>query len=171
METYDFQWSDLGNMEQGRPHLGKEAPVAIYRLMQFTLKDILSKEFGLAQTNAMLCRAGELAGREFCRNVLNTDLSFNEFFADFGSKLIDLKIGILRVESADMHTMHFTVSVAEDLDCSGLPILGETVCSYDEGFIAGVFNEFTGKKFTVREIDCWAIGDRTCRFDIRPAVE
>jgi len=158
-------------MKLGRPNLGSEAPVAIYRLMQFTLKDILSRELGLDKTVQLLARAGELAGREFCRNALNTKLSLPEFIADFEKKLIDLKIGILRVESADLQTLHFTITVSEDLDCSGLPVLGGTVCDYDEGFIAGVFNEFTGGCFTVRETDCWATGDRTCRFEIRPSGE
>ncbi len=169
MKTYDFKWSDLGDTEQGRPNLGTEAPVAIYRLMQFTLKDVLSRQLGLEKTCELLARAGELAGREFCRNVLNTRLPLAAFIADFEKKLIDLKIGILRVESADMQTLHFTVTVAEDLDCSGLPVLGGAVCNYDEGFIAGIFKEFTGRDFTVRETDCWAMGDRTCRFDIRPS--
>jgi predicted hydrocarbon binding protein len=168
MKTYDFRWSDLGNMEQGRPNLGCEAPVIVYRLMQFTFKDVLSKELGLEGTEEVFARAGELAGREFCRNILNKNLSLPEFIADLEKKLVDFKIGILRVESADMETLHFTVTVSEDLDCSGLPMLGGTVCDYDEGFIAGILKEFTGRAFTVKETDCWATGDRTCRFDIKP---
>jgi predicted hydrocarbon binding protein len=52
----------------------------------------------------------------------------------------------------------------EDLDCSGLPITNETICNYDEGFIAGILNAYTGKTYEVRELDCWANGDRVCRF-------
>ena len=33
-----------------------------------------------------------------------------------------------------------------------------------EGFIAGLFERFTGKTYHVKEIDCWCTGDRTCRF-------
>jgi len=171
MKTYTFRWSDLGDIEQGRPNLGSEAPVMMYRLMQFAFKDAASKELGLEATEELFARAGELAGREFCRKILNKKLTPAEFIADFGKKLIALKVGILRVESADMEKLHFTVTVSEDLDCSGLPVLGGTVCDYDEGFIAGVFNEFTGKNFTVQEVDCWASGDRTCRFKIKPAEE
>lgn len=167
MEKYNFKWSDLGDLEQGRPNLGCEAPVIVYRLMQFTFKDVLSRELGLEATEELFARAGELAGREFCRNILNRNLSFEEFIADLEKKLIKLKIGILRVESANMETQHFTVTVSEDIDCSGMPVLGATVCDYDEGFIAGIFNEFTGRTFSVKEVDCWANGDRTCRFDIK----
>ena len=34
-----------------------------------------------------------------------------------------------------------TVAVAEDLDCSGLPVSDEHICTYDEGFLA----ELSGK--------------------------
>jgi len=75
-----------------------------------------------------------------------------------------MRIGVLRVEKADLEKMEFVLTVDEDLDCSGLPLVGETVCDYDEGFIAGVLDTYTGKSFDVKEIDCWASGERTCRF-------
>ena len=43
-------------------------------------------------------------------------------------------------------------------------VLGETVCSYDEGFISGVLSLYSGKPYTAVEVDCWATGDRVCRF-------
>ena len=63
-----------------------------------------------------------------------------------------------------MDSLRFTLTVSEDLDCSGLPVTGETVCVYDEGFIAGILEAYTNRPFEVREIDCWSTGDRTCRF-------
>jgi len=74
------------------------------------------------------------------------------------------------VEKADMDAMRFTLTVAEDLDCSGLPMIDETICTYDEGFINGIFFEYTGENFDVKEIDCWCSGDRVCRFDVKPAI-
>jgi len=55
-----------------------------------------------------------------------------------------------------------------DLDCSGLPVSGETVCDYDEGFIAGIMHTYYGREFVAREIDCWASGGRICRFEVKP---
>ena len=75
------------------------------------------------------------------------------------------------VEQADMNKLEFTLTVAEDLDCSGLPDLGHVVCTYDEGFISGLFKSFTGKSFEAKEVDCWCTGDRTCRFEVKPATE
>ena len=72
------------------------------------------------------------------------------------------------MESEDRENARFTLTVAEDLDCSGLPDMEHAVCTYDEGFIAGIFNVFTGQDFDVKEIDCWCTGDRTCRFEVKP---
>ena len=73
-------------------------------------------------------------------------------------------MGILRLEEADLESMRFTLTVAEDLDCSGLPLLDDTVCHYDEGFLAGILSTYTGAPFQAKEVDCWASGDRVCRF-------
>jgi predicted hydrocarbon binding protein len=76
-------------------------------------------------------------------------------------------IGILRIGKADVAIQSFTFTVAEDLDCSGLPCTDDVVCQYDEGFIAGIMEVYTGKPFRTKEIDCWASGDRVCRFDVK----
>jgi len=166
-QIYDFQWEDLGDLESARPNLGESVSLAVYRLMLFTFKDTLSKEYGLEQTKNIFVKAGHLAGRQFCRNLLDTRVDLDSFIAALKQKLIEMKIGILRIEQADRDHLTFSLTVSEDLDCSGLPVLGNTVCDYDEGFIAGIFEEYTGRPFTAREVDCWATGDRTCRFEVK----
>lgn len=166
MDNYNFTWDQLGDIELGRPNLGKTTYVAVYRLMQYTMRAILEKEFGDKQTRALLVKAGRLAGREFCENLLDVSLPLNKFVAQLHDKLLDLSIGILKVEKSDADKLSFVVTVSEDLDCSGLPVKGFTVCDYDEGFIEGIFEVYTNKKFVVKEIDCWTTGERTCRFTI-----
>jgi hypothetical protein len=84
--------------------------------------------------------------------------------------LAELRIGILRVEETDMEAVSLVVAVHEDLDCSGLPNSDEEVCTYDEGFLAGIFETYTGKKVQVKEVDCWANGGRVCRFRVKKAA-
>ncbi len=163
-----FDWSMIGNIEAGRPNLGNTMDVAVYRLMQFTLRDVIIQEFDTATAERIYYNAGELAGRELFKNVITQKKDFRSFLKELQEVLSALKIGILRAEKADMEKMEFTLTVAEDLDCSGLPVSDETICTYDEGFISGLLFEFTGKKFTVKEVDCWTSGDRVCRFDVKP---
>jgi len=169
-EELMFDWSMLGDVAAGRPNLGSTMDVNVYRLMQFTLRDVLIKRYDTDTADRIFYEAGQHAGRSFCAELLNKNAEFNDFVVELQDKLKLLKIGILRVEKADLDAMRFTLTVAEDLDCSGLPVIDETICTYDEGFINGVLLEYTGKNFDVKEVDCWCSGDRVCRFDVKPAI-
>ena len=162
-----FAWNKLGDIKEGRGDLGEDVPVLVYRLMQYTILDVLTREFGEEKANDYIRAAGRLAGREFANNALDLSLELNKFVAALQKKLQELKIGILRVEAFDDGSGEMTLTVGQDLDCSGLPVSGETVCDYDEGFIAGILGAYTKKTYNVREVDCWANGDRVCRFNCK----
>ena len=164
-----FRWQYIRNIDEGRPSLGDNIAVSVYRLMQFSLRAILNQELGIDRANDLVLKAGKLAGSEFCRNVLDTELGFEEFAADLQRKMKELSIGILRIEEADAENMEFVITIDEDPDCSGLPVVGTAVCDYHEGFIAGILSEYEGKPFVVREIDCCAFRGSVCRFLAAPA--
>lgn len=159
-----FTWDAIGNITMGRQNLGESMPVFVYRLLQFTIKDELTKQFGADKADEIFRNSGELAGREFASHVLNLTLPFNDFVIHLQEVLEDNKIGILRIEEFNQDTGEAVLTVGEDLDCSGLPITGKTVCTYDEGFLAGVLKTYTKKEYIVVEVDCWATGSRVCRF-------
>lgn len=163
-----FDWSMIGDIPTGRPHLGATMTVATYRLMQFTLRDVLIQEVGVEKAEEIFYQAGRRAGEQFYANVLGAQTDLDALFAKLQSALKDNAIGIFRVESADVAGDRFVVTVAEDLDCSGIPVCSEQVCTYDEGFLAGVLHAFNGHEYRVKEVDCWGSGDRVCRFTVDP---
>jgi predicted hydrocarbon binding protein len=163
-EPEDFTWNAIGDIKEGRENLGEEMPVLVYRLFQYTMNDVLTKRYGAEEAANIHREAGVVAGTEFAKNVLDLSLPFNGFIAHLQEKLLTLKIGVLRIEEFDKETGRGIFTVGEDLDCSGLPVTGETVCFYDEGFLAGVLGSYTKKTYNVKEIDCWATGSRVCRF-------
>jgi predicted hydrocarbon binding protein len=169
-EDAKFEWAMLGDVAQGRPNLGPKTEVAVYRLMQFTLRDTLIKEFGVAAANRVFYEAGKTAGTHFFQRLITRRGEFHEFVEDLQEVLKNLGVGILRIEKADLENLTFTMTVAEDLDCSGLPVCDEEICTYDEGFIAGLLSAYTHREFTVKEVDCWCSGDRVCRFDVKPVA-
>jgi len=169
-EELMFDWSMIGDVAEGRPNLGSTMDVNVYRLMQFTLRDVLIKEYDTETADRIFYDAGQHAGKMFCQELINKENNFNDFVAELQDKLKELNIGILRVEQADLDAMNFTLTVAEDLDCSGIPVCGEQICTYDEGFINGLLLAYTGKNFDVKEVDCWCSGDRICRFDVKPST-
>ena len=164
-EELKFDWSMIGNIGEGRPNLGNTMDVSVYRLMQFTLRDVLIKQFDVETADRIFYQAGKHAGTEFCKELVARKDDFNDFVVELQELFKKLKIGILRIEKSDLERMSFILTIAEDLDCSGLPVSDETVCKYDEGFISGLFHEFTGKSFTAKEVDCWCSGDRVCRYE------
>ncbi|MDH5477202.1 MAG: 4-vinyl reductase [Nitrospinota bacterium] len=160
-----FEWGMIGDIKEGRANLGADMDVTIYRMMQFTLRDVLIQRMGVDLADEVFYAAGREAGRHFYKNVITKKDDFNEMVADLQRALREYKIGIMRMEKADLENLKFTIAVAEDLDCSGLPVSNEVVCKYDEGFISGILNEHTGLSFNVKEVDCWCSGDRVCRFE------
>jgi len=159
-----FTWESLGNIKEGRGDMGEDMPVLVYRLMQYTMLDVLTKAHGGDMANEYFRQAGFLAGMEFAKNTLDLQTDFSAFLANLQHILQTMKIGILRMEAFDPETGDIVLTVGQDLDCSGLPVTNENVCNYDEGFIAGILEAYTGKKYEVREVDCWSNGDRVCRF-------
>jgi len=168
MEKQVFLWNNLGNLAFGRPNLGSKTDVMTYRLMQYTLRSVLEQRFGYEVCRELLKESGKLAGAAYCSEFLDITLEPYAFIAQLSQQLADNGIGILRTEKSNLNKLEFIFTVSEDLDCYGLPITGETVCDYDEGFIQGIMEAYLSKKFIVSEIDCWATGDRTCRFDVKP---
>ena len=150
--------------ENSRGNLGEELPVLVYRLLEYSLKEELIRRYGKDEQVEVFRSAGRMAGEYFTKNMLNLDQPMDQFVNELQNKMKELKIGVLRIEDVDEESGKIILTVAEDADCSGLPVLGETVCNYDEGFSAGILSVYSGKQYTAIEVDCWATGDRVCRF-------
>jgi predicted hydrocarbon binding protein len=168
---YAFTWDLLGNLELGRPNLGHFTRVEVYRLMQFTLRDVIEAKFGTEEADEVFYEAGKTAGKAFYDHFLAGTTDIGEFIKKLQNTLKEMKIGILRVESMSDGAEKIRLTVDEDLDCSGLPENDYEICVYDEGFISGILENFTGRQYLVKEIDCWCTGDRTCRFSANAAAE
>ena len=77
-ETSKFDWSMIGDVAAGRPNLGDTMDVSVYRLMQFTLRDVIIQEFDTATADRLYYKAGELAGREFCHKFISKENDFSD---------------------------------------------------------------------------------------------
>lgn len=150
--------------KSSRENLGEELPVLVYRLLEYSLKSELTRRFGRETQIDIFRKAGFQAGEYFAKKMLDMEQPLDLFVSELQAKLQELKIGVLRIEEVDEESGRILLTVSEDADCSGLPVLGDTVCNYDEGFISGILTTYSGKPYKAIEIDCWATGDRVCRF-------
>lgn len=166
----NFKWSDIGDISKGRENLGDVISVTMYRMMQFTLRDATVMHVGVETANKIFYDAGFVSGQNFYKEIMcESKEEFSKFMSELQRMLKEKGVGILRMEEANMDDLTFVLTVSEDLDCSGLPPVGETVCKFDEGFLAGILESYTGKKFNVKEVDCWGTGARVCRFTANKA--
>ena len=164
-EKLPIQFEEYLQYNEGsRGNLGEELPVVVYRLLEYSLKEELIQQFGKDVQVDIFRKVGRRAGEYFAKQMLDMNQPLDQFVGQLQAKMQELKIGVLRIEDVDEESGRIILTVAEDADCSGLPVLGETVCNYDEGFISGILSLYSGRPYTAIEVDCWATGDRVCRF-------
>lgn len=156
----------LKGIEIGRKNLGATVPVAFYRLLEHTMREAVTVRFGEAACVELFREAGRIAGRTFYEMYLAEAETPGALISKWQTAFSEFKLGIVRVESMEDNG-DAVITVSEDLDCSGLPVIGGVVCHYDEGFIEGVMKSFSGKSYFATEVDCWAKGDRVCRFEVK----
>ncbi len=129
-------------------------------------------------------------GNKIAYKFLKYDLLYNRFLPediinaigyDFGmfiSKYIDGKgkkavlenlaefwteIGLGKAEIVDGNGFR----VYECYQCYGMPNIGKTFCTNDAKTIEAVLNKKTKKRFRVKEVACWGLGNKYCEFEIK----
>jgi len=167
MAIFELTWENLGDIEEGRPTFGTDCPVLIYRLLQFSLRNVIEGELGEGKGGEFLYKAGQMAGRLIFEKFLKDIEQLEDLIAKLADLLYELKICILRLEKSDVEKVEFVITAAEDLDCSGVPEIGWPICQFDEGFVSGILSVFTGKNVHCKEVDCWATGERICRIEAK----
>lgn len=75
---------------------------------------------GREQQIALFRGAGRRAGAYFAKTYPDLTLELDAFVGQLQQKLVEMKIGVLRIESIDPDTGTIHLTVSEDADCSGL---------------------------------------------------
>lgn len=143
MDRMDF----VGDLKKGRPTLGNLMRVSVYRLLVYSMKAVLTKEMGKQKADELFYSAGKLAGQTIFRGILKDESKGFDLLEEIKDLLLKCKIGIFEVKQYDEATKTFMFVVNEDLDCSGLPVDGETKCAFDEGLISGILSDYFGGDF------------------------
>lgn len=164
MSIPQLSWESLGDISAGRPNLGPTMRVEFYRLALFSIRAELGETLGVERAKKVTYLAGQKAGRVFAHRCVEVGDDIATSTKRLQSALLEMGVGVMLFEKTDIDGGRLELTLSEDLDCSGVEECGETFCIFDEGFISGALEVFTGKRFDVTEIDCWATGSRTCRF-------
>ncbi|MCX7598193.1 MAG: hypothetical protein N2512_04925, partial [Armatimonadetes bacterium] len=151
--TEPVRWAEL--VECHRPTMGDA--VSLYYLRAVRLLGC-REIFGPRLNSRLLQQAGRRAASR---------LEFRDL-DDVLACLQRMMVGVPRVVSKDEDALIFEED--ECAVCSGLANLGEAVCSFEAGLLAGALEQIRCKPVTAAEVKCWGLGDRVCRFEARIGV-
>ena len=166
---YNFDWDTAVSfsIKQARPNLGPNTRVEIYRLLKYSIQQLLEEKLGIEETTNLFREAGIQSGKAFYSKFLINSLNITTLVDKIKESFNAMGIGIFKIESLTEDHSYFKFTIEEDLDCSGFPNVSKSICVYDEGFIKGILEEFSGKEYEVHEIDCWCTGSNICRFEAK----
>ena len=132
-----------------RPTLGQTVPLEWFRLLRLNaMRDV----FGEALADTLY-----LLGRSFGRRLAEGDV--DRLAAQFEA----LGLGKLRLVVEEEDRMVFEVD--ECATCSGLPDVGENLCWFEAGLLAGALEMITGRPTRVRETACASRSSDVCKYE------
>lgn len=139
-----------GVFEYARPTLGGTVPIELYRAVRLLgFREVVGSKISAAILN--------VSGRSVAQKM--GIRSVQELIC----ALDDFSVGQLTTLT---HTEDRVVLAAtECATCSGLPNIGEPVCHFEAGFIAGGLEKVLGKPVKVQETQCWGLGYKVCRWE------
>ena len=107
--------------ENGRENLGTELPVAVYRLLEYSLRDELTARLGKEEQIDIFRSAGFRAGTYFAEKYLDSSLGLSEFTSQLQKRLEEFKMGVLRIEKFERRRSLF-------LPFLRMPIVPDCLC-------------------------------------------
>lgn len=141
-----LNYEDLFNVN--RPTLGRYMDVVVFRAFVCAI----IKYLGFNSIHKIY-HAGEEFGRSLGVKTMD-DLIM--IFRELG-------IGIVKVVE---ESPVIKVRIYESVFCSGFPNIGECVCHYERGILAGCFESILNKRVKVVETRCCACGNDYCEFEV-----
>lgn len=154
-----------GNPIGARNKLGQQVPINVFRALRLEgMKEIAGRG-----ANAIIYRGGRNLGLNMGSDIsarLSNPTDLSEYLTAVVKTFEDLGIGIVSVADGSFDNGQVYLRVDECVTCAGIPNIGETVCHFEGGVVAGIVQHFTGSLVTAKEVQCWGMGDKICMFEV-----
>jgi hypothetical protein len=139
--------------------LGSGDPFTFFRFMFRTIRVSLLNE-GI-DIDPVLHDSGIQVGTALYRRLVDDDtVKLLDKLAIFWK---EQKLGRIEVESLEP----IAICVYDCFECQDLPYLGRPACSFDSGILQAVFSEHFKRDMSVKETNCYTMGDGYCRFEVK----
>jgi len=156
-----------GNIVVGRPTLGGAEFVINFRILRMMgLRWNLAGLLGEKASDGVVYSIGIKLGRDLVSGGVVKGKDAGEFITSFTELIKNLKIGIASVVEWKKDFPN-VIKVDECISCAGMPNIGEPVCHYEGGIIAGVLSEYFKGLIVADEVICWGRGGETCQFELK----
>ncbi len=147
-----------------RPQLGEELPLVIFRAFRIFSGRYLKDLMGEKGATAIFQNAGRDLGKELY-NLLKAD-TLESYIDNICNFVRETRIGLLVPERIDEEVA--VVRLDECLTCAGMPNIGERICHFEVGIVAGLFESFLGARaLRAVETKCNANGEETCQVTVQ----
>lgn len=139
-----------GLNEPQRLRLGAEVPLTTFRLLRLIgMQEILGES-----TGPTLYMAGKALGRKLPLGSADDFLRFIE----------RQKVGVPELERLDANNL--SVRVWECMTCSGMPNMGQVLCHFESGLMAGAMEKIWARRTRSTQIKGISNGDPYCEFKV-----
>jgi predicted hydrocarbon binding protein len=139
--------------------LGSGDPFTFFRFMFRTIRVSLLNE-GI-DIDPVLHDSGIQVGLALYRRLMDDDTV--ELLNKLAFFWKEQKLGRIEVESLEP----IAIRVYDCFECQDLPYLGRPACSFDAGILQSVFSEHFKHDMSVKETNCYTMGDGYCRFEVK----
>ena len=138
--------------EHDRPTLNGTVPISLYRMVRLlAFREVVGSKISAAILS--------VSGRSVARKMGVHGLS------ELLQALNEISLG--RVQIEDQRDGRVVLVVTECATCSGAPNIGEPLCHFEAGFIAGALEGELGDHVRAVETRCWGLGDKICRWEVQ----
>ena len=157
----------VGDISICRPTLGGAEFVQNFRILRMIgLKWNLSDLLGEKASDGAVYSIGVKLGRDLVSGRVIRGKNAKEFMADLTGFVERMKIGVISVvEWKD--DFPNVLRLDESISCAGMLNVGQPVCHYEGGLIAGALSAHFKGLIVAREVLCWGHGEETCQFELR----
>ena len=158
--------SVVGEIDLCRPTLGGAEFVRNFRILRMVgLKWNLSSLLGGKASDGVVYSIGVKLGRDLVTGSIIKGKEAKEFITNFAKLIEGLKVGVVSVVEWKKDFPNI-LKVDECISCAGMLNVGEPVCQYEGGIIAGVMSEYFKGLIIAKEVICWGDGGETCQFEL-----
>lgn len=138
--------------EHDRPTLDGAVPIELYRTVRLlAFREVVGSKISAAILGVSGRSIAKKMGVRGVKQLLRT--------------LKDFALGRISIE--EQTDARVVLSVTECATCSGAPDIGEPLCYFEAGFIAGALDGELADHVRADETMCWGLGDRVCRWEVR----